>query len=120
MECVYLGYLESKKAYRVYHHQSKCFLESCNVIFDEGTGTTEHVEIEIGPSVEGGKDNVLENSQKTKFEQSAQTPNLPAPTSMPAAPSLLLTPVPTTHLRPDEGTVPCCWRDNPIQCINLS
>ena len=69
-------------------------------------GTTEHVEIEIGPSVKGGKDNVLENSQKTKFEQSTQTPDLPAPTSMPAAPSPLPTPAPTTHLCPDEGTVP--------------
>jgi Reverse transcriptase (RNA-dependent DNA polymerase)/Pol polyprotein, beta-barrel domain/gag-polypeptide of LTR copia-type/GAG-pre-integrase domain len=65
MECIYLGYSESKKAYRVYNRQSKRFFESRDVIFDEGTGVTEHVEIEVGSLVEGGENNVhTDNDQK--------------------------------------------------------
>jgi GAG-pre-integrase domain/Integrase core domain len=51
VECIYLGYSDTKKAYRVYDHQSKWFYKSRDVIFDEGMGTTEHVEIEVGPMV---------------------------------------------------------------------
>ena len=54
IECVYLGYSENKKAYQVYDHKSKHFYESCNVIFDEGMGTMEHIELEVTSTVEGG------------------------------------------------------------------
>ena len=36
LECTFLGYAPQRKAYRLVHHPSKQFLESRDVVFDEG------------------------------------------------------------------------------------
>jgi hypothetical protein len=41
--CTFLGFTHNQKAYHLVHHKTHCFIESCNVIFDEG-GPSKHYE----------------------------------------------------------------------------
>ena len=36
LECTFLGYAPQHKAYQLVHHPSKRFLESCDIVFNEG------------------------------------------------------------------------------------
>ena len=36
LTCTFLGYAQNWRAYRLVHHPSRRFLESCDIIFDEG------------------------------------------------------------------------------------
>jgi hypothetical protein len=37
LECIYIGYADNRKAYRLYHKPSRWVFESCDVTFNEGT-----------------------------------------------------------------------------------
>jgi GAG-pre-integrase domain/Integrase core domain len=52
--CIYLRYAENKKAFLLYHIESRKLVESCNVDVEEELGKSDHVTIEVPDGV--GKD----------------------------------------------------------------
>jgi hypothetical protein len=56
--CTFIGYAQKRKAYRLVHRPTRRFLESRDVIFDEGGPVTQHERITIEPdgAVPGGAD----------------------------------------------------------------
>src|SRR5258707_682749 len=56
--CTFIGYAQKRKAYHLIHHPTHHFLESCDIIFNEGGPVThhEHVIIEPDGTDSGGAD----------------------------------------------------------------
>jgi hypothetical protein len=51
LECIYIGYADNRKAYRLYHKPSRRVFESRDVTFDEGTNIEpSRITIETGTS----------------------------------------------------------------------
>ena len=121
--CTFLGNAPNRAAYHFVHHPLRCFLESHDVIFDEGGQTTQFNCVIL-------KDNITD----TRLKTTTQIPtSLPAPTLLPSltitttptlpppTPPTPLTPLtPTTDLSAQESTVstiahPKCTTRAPIR-----
>jgi hypothetical protein len=49
MECIYIGYAENCKAYRLYHKHSRRVFDSQDLTFDKEIGSTSQITIEVRP-----------------------------------------------------------------------
>jgi transposase InsO family protein len=87
--CLYLGHAENKKAFVLYHPESRKMVESCNVDFDEGSGVRDHVSTEVpdGKEESDGKDEAVADSGGEKSQSQRPEPN-----SNPSTPSVKKTP----------------------------
>ena len=114
--CMFLGYAHQRKAYHLMHRASCHFLESCNVIFDEG-GATPHYEHIILKTDNAGDPPPLPTSSLTT---SCTTPTLINSTTPTTPPSPNVTSCPKhticTPTRDDDD----CYSVTSYQCTQQS
>ncbi|THH04746.1 hypothetical protein EW146_g10095, partial [Bondarzewia mesenterica] len=96
LECTLIGYLPNRKAYRLVHRPSGRIVKSRNVIFDEGAGHFEHVEIAPSVTDEDSEEEEAEESMKGEIRSVDTAPPppdainaMPAPNRKPKLPTSL-------------------------------
>ena len=73
LQCIYIGYAENRKAYRLYHKPTRRVFESRNVTFDEGAGIVpSRITIETGlPSTTSGSPPMTEGPVEQITEEAS-------------------------------------------------
>jgi len=113
--CTFIGYAQQRKAYRLVHQQSKRFIESCDVIFNEGGTNTsyKHVILDANNTTDPlvTITPTLSSAPVLTPDPSTSTPSPSTPTSDPSTP----TPV-TTNVQPTPvPSHPKCTIRPPVQ-----
>ena len=97
--CTFLGHAENRKAFRLVHRPTRHFLESRNVIFDEGEQDYQHVTLERYTS-----------RDQTRTDASPAAPVPALPTIMPPSPTV--SDMATVSSRPKRSTRTPTWDDD--------
>jgi transposase InsO family protein len=91
--CTFLGHAPNRAAYRFVHRPSRRFLESRDVIFDEGGQTTRFDRIIL-------EDNIAD----TRYDTVTQTPALQTSHPLPSSQSSVVTPLPSLTINLPQTT----------------
>ena len=109
--CTFVGYARQRKAYRVVHRPSKRFIESRDVIFDEGGTNTSYERVILDDNDTSPPPPLMPTpTPSPSADPNASTANSIAPTPSPASTPVQPTPV---ALRPKRTIRPPVRDDDP-------
>jgi len=121
--CTFIGYAQQRKAYCLVHQQSKCFIESRDVIFDKG-GTNmsyKHVILDANNTTDPlvTITSTLSSTPVLTSDPSTSTPSPSTPTSDPSTPTPVTTNIQPTPIasHPKHTIRPPVWDDDPCYSI---
>ena len=112
--CTFLGHAPNRAAYRFVHRPSRRFLESRDVIFDEGGHTTRFDRIILEDNITDTRHGVVTQTSTPQTSLNLHTPlpslTITLPSTTPPTPLLTpltpLTPTPTTNSSAQEDATP--------------